>query len=52
MVQYVIYEYDGTLFRDGVRNGVFVLDKAITPTGFAGVEDTDWVNIETHDVQE
>jgi hypothetical protein len=32
-------------FRIMVRSGYFCLDQTITPTGFAGVEDTDWANI-------
>jgi len=28
-----------------VRSTFFVLDQTITPTGFAGLEDTDWANI-------
>ena len=43
-----IYEYmdNGTLFlRKGVRNNTFVVDKTLTPTGFAGIEDIDWINI-------
>lgn len=34
-----------TEFRDGVRNGEFVVDKALTATGFSGTEGVDWVNI-------
>ncbi len=45
IIQYVIY-YDGiTLWRKGVRDGCFVWDRAITLTGFDGVEDTDWENV-------
>ena len=32
-------------FRWQVRGGVLYLDETITPTGFSGVEDTDWGNI-------
>lgn len=32
-------------FRLDVRSGALNLDEEITPTGFAGVEDTDWGNI-------
>jgi hypothetical protein len=34
-------------FRDGERGGNYVIDKALTPTGFAGAENTDWINRET-----
>lgn len=45
IVQYVTY-YDGvTEWRKGVRDGYFVWDRAITLTGFDGVEDTDWENV-------
>ena len=45
IIQYVIY-YDGiTEWRKGVRDGCFVWDRAITLTGFDGVEDTDWENV-------
>lgn len=45
IIQYVIY-YDGiTLWRKGVRDGCFVWDRAITLTGFDGIEDTDWENV-------
>ena len=41
-----VYMDDGTTYiRKGVRNGYFVIDISLTPTGFAGVEYTDWVNI-------
>lgn len=46
---YMQYRYftDGTdSFREGVRNGSFVLDKTLTDTGFAGTENTDWENLE------
>ena len=43
--QYVYY-YDGiTEWRKGVRDGCFVWDRAITLTGFDGIEDTDWENV-------
>lgn len=49
MAQYVEYT-DGTdTFRDGVRDGKFVVDKEITATGFDGDENVDWVNIEEQD---
>ena len=43
------YYYSGAVFfRSGIRGGVWCLDKTLTPTGFAGSEDTDWTNLETH----
>jgi hypothetical protein len=33
------------IWRRIVRDGVFALDKAITPLGFDGVENTDWINV-------
>jgi len=42
---YRTYNDDGDLYRTGQRNSTFVLDKALTATGFDGIEDTDWVNI-------
>lgn len=45
IIQYVVY-YDGiTEWRKGVRDGCFVWDRAITLTGFDGIEDTDWENV-------
>lgn len=44
-IQYVYYT-DGTYFwRKGVKDSVFVIDKALTDTGFNGVENTDWENV-------
>lgn len=47
MEQYVIYTDGVSTFRDGVRNGYYVIDKALTPTAFAGTEGIDWENIES-----
>ena len=46
--QYREYEdpVTGDIYRDGVRDGKWVLDKALTETGFDGTEDVDWENIE------
>lgn len=47
MAQYGTYT-DGTFnYRDGVRNGEYVIDVALTPLGFdpGGVENTDWKNL-------
>ena len=43
--QYTTYTDGVSTFRQGVRSTFFVLDQTITPTGFAGVENTDWANI-------
>ena len=32
-------------FRHVVRNGAYCIDEEITAWGFAGAEDTDWINI-------
>lgn len=40
-----IYTDGVKIFRKVVRAGLFCLDKALTPLGFAGTEDTDWVNV-------
>jgi hypothetical protein len=45
--QYLLYGEEYVLWRKGARDGDFVLDKALTPTGFAGAEDTDWENVKT-----
>jgi len=49
MAQYSEYSDPdtGLKFRDGVRNGKYVIDKELTVTGFAGTENVDWENIET-----
>ncbi len=42
------YDYysDGTaIWRKGIREGRFCIDKAITPLGFDGVMNTDWVAV-------
>ena len=44
-IQYVYYN-DGTAnWRKGVRDGVYVIDKALNPIGFSGMEDLDWENV-------
>lgn len=53
MAQYTEYTdpITGTKYRDGVRDGKYVLDKALTPLGFDGSESGDggitgdWVNL-------
>ena len=44
---YVILTAGGITIRKGVRDGRFVVDIVLTPTGFSGVEDIDWENIKT-----
>lgn len=46
MAQYRIFSDGTNKFRMGVRNENFVIDKALTETGFNGDENTDWENIE------
>lgn len=43
--QYLPFTDSVTDIRVGVRATKFVVDKALTSTGFAGIENTDWVNI-------
>lgn len=45
MEQYRYYTDGVSTFRDGVRNLAYVIDKALTPTGFNGTEGVDWENI-------
>ena len=52
MAQYGTYTdpVTGDVYRDGVRDGNWVLDVEITHgagQGFEGTEDIDWENIET-----
>jgi hypothetical protein len=44
---YVLFDYNSVQIRKGVRGGIFVVDKAITPLGFGtgAVEGVDWVTI-------
>ena len=44
-VQYVYYDDGAYYWRKGVRNGAYIIDKALTLTGFAGIEDIDWENV-------
>lgn len=45
MAQYGTYT-DGTyIYRDGVRSGEYVIDVALTSSGFSGTENTDWKNL-------
>lgn len=47
MEQYTVYTEPntGAVWRDGTRGLLYVIDRAITATGFAGVEGTDWENV-------
>jgi|APHig6443717497_1056834.scaffolds.fasta_scaffold214209_4 hypothetical protein len=49
MAQYGIYDDGVTKVRDGVRDGRYVIDKALTPTGFDGTEGVDWENLVTQE---
>ena len=44
-MQYRVYTVGTYTYRDGVRSGKFVIDKALTALGFDGVENVDWENI-------
>jgi len=39
-----------SIYRDGVRDGAYVIDIVLTETGFDGVEDTDWENLQSYAV--
>ena len=41
MAQYVEYTDGTTTYRDGVRDGAYVIDVELTTTGFDGAESTD-----------
>lgn len=52
MEQYVIYYENGiATFRDGVRDGNFIIDRIIdgSTLGFSGIQNTDWECIYTFD---
>jgi len=42
---YETFSDGAATYRSGIRNGIWVVDKVLTSTGFAGVENTDWTNI-------
>lgn len=42
---YVFDPTTGLKMRQGNRNGIYVIDEALTTIGFSGIENTDWVNI-------
>lgn len=45
MEQYRYYSDGVTIYRDGVRAGGYVIDKALTTLGFDGSEGIDWENV-------
>jgi len=46
-MQYQEYTDGIDTFRDGVRNGSYVIDKALDPIGFSGLINVNWENIYT-----
>lgn len=36
------FYWSGKTYRMGMRDNVLVIDTTLTPTGFAGIEGTDW----------
>ena len=57
MAQYTEYEdpITGDIYRDGVRDGKFVIDTTLTPLGFNGSESVDeglsgdWMNLKEYE---
>ena len=47
MAQYKVFAEGTDVFRKGVRAPYFVIDYTLTPTGFDGVEGTDWDNLQS-----
>lgn len=45
--QYRLFVDDSITYRIGVRGSSWVRDRTLTVTGFAGIENVDWENIET-----
>ena len=45
MEKYDYYSDGISIFRQGIRNGLFVVDTIDTALGWAGAENTDWHNI-------
>lgn len=43
--QYMYYTDGNAIWRKGFRGYSYVIDKALTPTGFSGTENTDWENV-------
>ena len=50
-IQYRVYTDGVDTFRDGVRDGAYVIDKSLTgdEDGFDLAEGIGWENIETHE---
>ena len=46
-ITYNVHCEDGTCIREGIRGDYLVQDITLTETGFDGVEDTDWGNVES-----
>ena len=46
-MQYNYYSEGQYRWRDGVRGGNYVIDYATTAAGFGGLQNTDWVNVQT-----
>ena len=44
--QYRLFVDDSITYRIGVRGNSWVKDRTLTATGFAGIENVDWENIE------
>jgi len=44
-VEPTAFYFSGRTFRIIVRSGALCIDQIITPTGFDGIEDTDWANV-------
>lgn len=55
MEQYRLYTDGSYVYRDGVRNGKFVIDKELRGLGFSGSESTDegatgdWMNLKEYE---
>lgn len=45
---YETFSDGSATYRQGIRSGLWVVDKVLTSTGFAGTENTDWTNIFTN----
>jgi len=42
---YNYYNTGAFSYRDGIRNGMYVIDRLLTVIGWGGIENTDWTNI-------
>lgn len=45
-IQYRLFVDDSITYRIGVRGNAWVRDRTLTTTGFVGIENVDWENIE------